>query len=138
MDIEEIIETIAEKGMLSDILEDTMEIIKNYDKECYEEYLTKLYEIAYGKKLNRQMAEKIVSEMRPNHERWNYNEIERLQEEKGITEISTTEFYIIMNMAYNDYHNIFGEDIDGYIKFTMDFINDEDGKEDKVYKYFTM
>ena len=44
MDIEEYIEKIIENGRiedmeeLSELLEDTMEIIKDYDSECYEKW----------------------------------------------------------------------------------------------------
>ena len=44
MDIEEYIEKIVDNGKiedmqeLSDMLEDTMEIIKDYDKECYKDF----------------------------------------------------------------------------------------------------
>jgi hypothetical protein len=42
-----------------------------------------------------------------------------------------------MNSAYNDYKNIFGEDLDIYIKYAKEFIEDEDGRDDKVFLYFT-
>ena len=50
---------------LSDMLEDTMEIIKDYDRECYKEFEMKLYKMAYGSRLNKTIAEEIVSKMRP-------------------------------------------------------------------------
>ena len=39
-------------------------------------------------------------------------------------------------MAYNDYHEMLEEDLDKYVMFSKLFIKDEDGKEDKVFKYF--
>ena len=142
MDIEEYIEIIANNGRiedmeeLSDMLEDTMEIIKEYDKDCYEKYELKLYEMAYGKKLNKEMAEQIVHKMRPSGERWTYNETKRLQDERGLMNIPTPDFYVTMNMAYNDYQNMFGEDIESYVRFSLDFIQDEDAKPEKIYVYF--
>ena len=44
---------------------------------------------------------------------------------------------MVINSAYNDYKDIFGEDIEGYARFTIDFIQDEDAKEGKIFKYFT-
>ena len=143
MDIEEYIEKIVDNGKiedmqtLSELLEDTMEIIKDYDKECYKEMEMKLYKMAYGNHLNKSMAEEIVHKMRPYNERWKYDEVKRIQEERGLNNISTPDFYSTMNMAYNDYHNIFDEDIESYIRFTIDFIKDEDAKEGKVFTYFT-
>ena len=36
-----------------------------------------------------------------------------------------------------DYQDIFEENIDMYVKYAKNFIMDEDGKEDKVFLYFT-
>ena len=143
MDIEEIIQRIVDNGRiedmktLSDILEETMELIKRYDPDCYKQYEMELYKMAFGDTLNKEMAEDIVSHMRPFSEKWAYNEVKRIQEERGLNNISTPDFYSTMNMAYNDYYNMFGEDIESYIRFTLDFIEDEDAKEGKVFKYFT-
>jgi len=143
MDIEEYIEKIVDNGRiedmeeLSDMLEDAMEVIERYDRECYKEMEIKLYKMAYGSHLNKAMAEEIVNKMRPYNERWKYDEVKRIQEERGLNNISTPDFYSTMNMAYNDYYNIFDEDIESYIRFTIDFIEDEDAKEGKVFLYFT-
>jgi hypothetical protein len=40
-------------------------------------------------------------------------------------------------MAYNDYFELFGDELDKYINYTKLFIKDEDSKEGKVFKYFT-
>ena len=143
MDIEEYIEKIVDNGKiedmeeLSDMLEDTMEIIKDYDKECYKEMEMKLYKMAYGSHLNKSMAQDIVHKMRPFGERWSYEETEIIQRQRGINDIDTPSFYTVLNSAYNDYKDIFSEDVEGYIRFTIDFIKDEDAKEGKVFKYFT-
>lgn len=143
MDIEEIIQKVVDNGRLedmkelSDMLEDTLEIIEKYDKECYDKYLMQLYKMAYGTTFTRQMAEQIVSKMRPFGQRWSLEEIQRLQDEFGIDNVRTTDFYIVANSAYNDFRDLFGDDIEKYIKFTMDFIQDEDAKTDKVFLYYT-
>lgn len=143
MDIEEIIQKIVDNGRiedmekLSDMLEDTMEIIEKYDKDCYNEYEMELYKMAYGTIFTREKAEEIVSKMKPYRMRWSFNETEKIQEDYGINDISNTSFFIVINSAYNDYRDIFGEDIENYVKFTVDFIKDEDAKEGKVFTYFT-
>ena len=142
MDIEEYIEKIVDNGkiedmeILSDLLEDTMEIIKDYDKECYKEFEMKLYKMAYGSRLNKTIAEEIVNKMRPYGERFSFEETRKLQEQRGINDIDPIEFFVVLNSAYNDYKDIFSEDIEGYIRFTIDFIKDEDAKPNKVFKYF--
>lgn len=142
MNIEEYIERIVDNGKiedmeeLSDMLEDTMEIIKDYDEKCYKEFEMKLYKMAYGNHLNKSMAQDIVNKMRPYGMRWNIEETENLQRQRGIEDIPKADFFVVINSAYNDYKDIFGEDLEGYIRFTIDFIKDEDAKEGKVFKYF--
>ena len=142
MDIEEYIERIVDSGKiedmeeLSDMLEDTMEIIKDYDKECYKDFEMKLYKMAYGSHLNKSMAQDIVNKMRPYGMRWNIEETESMQRQRGIEDIPKADFFVVINSAYNDYKDIFGEDLEGYIRFTIDFIKDEDAKEGKIFKYF--
>ena len=143
MDIEEYIEIIVQNGKLedmeelSDMLEDTMEIIKDYDKECYKESEMKLCKMANGNRLNRKMAEEIVNKMRPYGKRWSIEETRQMQEQRGLSNISDVDFFIVINSAYNDYQNLFGDNIEDYVRFTMDFIQDEDAKQDKVFNYFT-
>ena len=144
MDIEEYIERIVDNGKiedmetLSDLLEDTLEIIKDYDKDCYKEMEMKLYTLAYGNHLNKSMAETIVHKMRPYAEHWSFEETRNLQRQRGINDIDEVEFYIVINSAYNDYKDLFNEDIESYIRFTIDFIKDEDAKQDKVFLYYTI
>lgn len=142
MDIEEYLEKIVDNGKiedmqeLSDMLEDTMEIIKDYDKECYKEFEMKLYTLAYGNHLNKSMAEEIVNKMRPYGERFSFEETKNLQRQRGINDIDECEFYVVINSAYNDYKDLFGDDVESYIRFTIDFIKDEDAKPNKVFNYF--
>lgn len=103
MDIEEYIDRIVDNGKiedmqtLSDMLEDTMEIIKDYDKDCYKEMEMKLYKMAYGNHLNKSMAEEIVHKMRPYGERFNFKEVEQMQRQRGINDIDPIEFYVVLN-----------------------------------------
>lgn len=143
MDIKEMIQMIIDNGSIQDmhtlshILVEVMEIIKSYDEDCYKKYEMELYKMAYGKTLSKSMAEDIVSNMRPYGEHWNMQETKRLQEQRGINDISDVDFFIVMNSAYNDFNNIFGEDTEGYIRYTIDFIKDEDAEDGKVFIYFT-
>lgn len=143
MDIEEIIQKIVDNGRiedmekLSDMLEDTMEIIEKYDKECYDKYLMELYKMAYGTIFTKEMAEEIVSKMKPYGKRWSIQETEKIQNQYGIDDIRSADFFVVLNSAYNDYRDLFEDDMQKYIKFTMDFIEDEDAKPGKVFLYYT-
>ena len=143
MDIEEYIERIIDNGKiedmetLSELLEDTMEIIKDYDKECYKDFEMKLYKMAYGNHLNKSMAEEIVHKMRPFGMKWDIEQTKDIQRQRGINDIPEVDFFIVINSAYNDYKDLFNEDLESYIRFTIDFIKDEDAKQDKVFLYYT-
>ena len=143
MDIEDYIEKIVDNGKiedmeeLSDILEDTMEIIKDYDEKCYKDFEMKLYKMAYGNHLNKSMAEEIVNQMRPFGMKWDIEQTKDMQRQRGINDIPEVDFFIVINSAYNDYKDLFGEDLESYIRFTIDFIKDEDAKKDKVFIYYT-
>ena len=143
MEIEDYIEKIVDNGRiedmkeLSDMLEDTMEIINKYDEQCYKEMEMKLYKMAYGNVLSRKMAENIVHKMRPSGMRWTLDETRDLQRQYGVDNINEIDFFIVMNSAYNDYRDLFQDNVEDYMKFTIDFIEDEDAKKDKVFLYFT-
>lgn len=143
MEIEDYIEKIVNNGRiedmkeLSDMLEDTMEIINKYDEQCYKEMEMKLYKMAYGNVLSKKMAENIVHKMRPSGMRWTLDETRDLQRQYGVDNINDVDFFIVMNSAYNDYRDLFQDNIEDYMKFTIDFIEDEDAKQDKVFLYYT-
>jgi len=144
MEIEDYIEKIVDNGRvedmeeLSDMLEDTMEIVQKYDDKCYKEMEMKLYKMAYGNVLSKKMAENIVHKMRPSGMRWTLDETRDLQRQYGVDNINDVDFFIVMNSAYNDYRDLFQDNIEDYMKFTIDFIEDEDAKQDKTFLYFTI
>jgi hypothetical protein len=142
MDIEKIIQVIVDNGRLedmrelSDMLEDTMEDIQKCHPEKFEEYQMQLYEMAYGCVLNEEMAKEIVRKMHPYGEKWTLEETSNIQRQRGLG-FRDVDFYVVMNSAYNDYNDLFRDDIEMYVRFANDFINDEDAKPDKVYLYYT-
>lgn len=103
MDIEEYIEKIIDNGKiedmqtLSELLEDTMEIIKDYDKECYKDFEMKLYKMAYGSHLNKSMAEEIVHKMRPFGEKFSLEQSREIQDRYNVNNIDLIEFYVVLN-----------------------------------------
>ena len=128
---------IEEMEELSDILDEAICVIKKYDEALFEDYKMQLYRMAYGNRFNQEMAEKIVSKMRPYKEHWTLEETRDIQYQYGLNGIDELDFYVVINSAFNDYRNIFEDNMDMYVKFTEDFINDEDAKEGKTFIYFT-
>ena len=122
---------------LGDMFVDVMYKLKEYDEKCFEKYKMKLYVMAYGEVLTEDMAKEIVHDMKPYGEHWNIETTTGVKTQYGITDISDVDFYTVMNMAWNDYYEVFGEDLETYVKFSKAFIKDIDAKEGKVFRYFT-
>ena len=147
MDIEEYIERIVDNGKiedmetLSDMLEDTMEIIKDYDEKCYKDFEMKLYEMAYGKKLTDNMKREWVKKMRP-MSKWTEEEVKNIVSQYGF-EVPYMSAFVILNMLYSDMKSAFGdgndeESLKRYLRGTSDWYFDEDAKvdgEEKLFNY---
>ena len=128
MDIEEIIQKIVDNGKvedmreLSDMLEDAIEIIEKAHPEKYKDFIMELYEMAYGCILNEKMAKEIVSNMKPYGEKWTIEQTDRMQRDYNL-DFREPDFYVVINSAYNDFNDIFKDDVDQYIKFAIDSLN---------------
>lgn len=142
MKIEKYIRKIVDDGdrremeELSDILVEVVDIVKKYDEDCYNEYKMKLYKMAYGNQLTEDMAEELVKRMKPSGMRWNLEETEQMQRDYGVNDIRPADFFIVMNQAFNDFRNVFGDNLETYIRYTEAFIKDEDARPGKVMNYF--
>lgn len=144
MKTKEYIEKIIENGKpedmykLNEMLDDLICDLKQDNPDLYKEYKNELYEMAYGYVLNQEMAEEIVKNMKPYGMKWTIEQTSEVKRDYGIDDsIRKIDFFVVMNSAYNDFHNLFDEDISKYVEYTKSFIKDEDAVEDKVYKYFT-
>lgn len=144
--VKEYIGTIVQNGKkedmdrLSDIMQHTLHKLEEYDPDDYKDYKIELYEMAYGKTLTKEMAEKWVNSMVPSG-KWNYETTSLVRKQNGITNIDDISFYVVMNMLYSDMSNVLGdgdspESITKYIEATKDWLNDEDVGANKLYKYW--
>lgn len=122
---------------LGDMLAELIYMTKESHPDIYEKYKMKLYVMAYGKVLTKDMAEDIVHKMKPAGEHWNIETTNSVKAQYGLNNISDVDFYIVMNMAWNDYKDIFGEELEMYVNYSKAFIEDEDAKKGKVFIYFT-
>lgn len=83
------------------------------------------------------MADEIISNMRPYGEKFSLEQSREVQDRYGMNNIRDVDFWITLNSAYNDYRDLFGDNMEMYAMFAKDFIEDEDAKQGKVFKYFT-
>lgn len=128
---------ISQMEELSEMLKESVELIQSYDEDFYNDITMRIYEMAYGKVLSKELAENIVHKMKPYGERWTIEETSQFQNQNGLDNVRTVDFYIVLNSAYNDFRNVFGDDMTNYINYVLDFIQDEDAKDGKVFLYYT-
>lgn len=139
----ELIDKIREKHISHEILDELMEYgfssLAKSDKNSYNSIMQKMENLAY--KLTREEAEDIVCEMEPRGEKWTYSQIANFVKGKNIEQDDYVDWYLAMNMAYNDYYptaSNYGLQNDDmfYFHIAHDFIKDEDACPHKVVKYF--
>lgn len=139
--IRKYIEKIGEKRnvedmeTLGDMLADLIEDMKEEHYDLYKDYKLDLYEMAYGKKISEDMADKWVKEMKPVGIHWTMEETTNAMNDLGYS-FNEIDFYVVANMMYNDYYNLVKEDETLALKLASDWLNDEDAKEDKLYCYW--
>ena len=114
------------------------DMVKHLSEEDKEKYEVKLYELSEGKILNEEKAETLINAMKPNGKKWTLEETNGVKAQFGYEDIRPVDFWIVMNSAWNDYYDLFKDNLEYYAKFAHDFIKDEDAVDDKVYYYFTM
>lgn len=121
---------------LAEVSEMLIDKIKEVDTKLYECAEDILYEAYYGKKLTKELAEKLIHKMKPHGMKWTLEQTNEVMKNYGLG-LNEIDFWYVMNMAYNDYSEMFGDNVDEYVKFSKLFIEDVDGGEDKVYLYAT-
>ena len=121
---------------MQDVFEDLLYALKEHHEKMYHKYKMCLYKIAYGETLNEEMAKDIVEDMQPYGEHWNMQQTSDVLKSHNLN-VNDIDFYVVMNMAYNDYHELFDENLESYVNYSKLFIQDDDSKDNKVFLYFT-
>ena len=119
---------------LTDIMIDILNRIKECDYKDYKKNKTKIIGMAYDYKIDKELAKEIVEDMKPLGEYWN---METVYNAIGNDNHRLEDMYVVMNSLVNDYSNVISPDeVEIYIKMAHAWIDDVDGKENKVWKYF--
>lgn len=137
--IQKIIDSSNNQKMeeMADVFRNLITDLKDIDYNKYCEVEDRLYEISEGKVLNEERAKCIIDNMKPYGRKWTLEETEQVRSSYGYGNIRPIDFWVVMNSAYNDYKDIFVDEVEKYAMFSYAFINDEDAGKDKVYNYFT-
>lgn len=123
------------KKSLMDVIDMLMCEVKEDEPELYKHIECTLYEDAYGKKINEQMAHSWVKSMKPVGMHWTMEETTQAMRSLGYS-INSIEFYVVANMMYNDYYNLVKEDETMALKLAKSWLADEDSKDCKLYEYW--
>lgn len=108
----------------------------------------KLYTEKYGEKINRELAEEIVSEFpvtdgtdRTSGEKWSYEDAKTMAERVGVNweEVSKCEWYIILNFMYSEHFKTgkkHGLPDTFYGELAYDWFYAVDAEPDKTFHFF--
>lgn len=134
--IEKIVANGKQEDMdcLSDILVDSLYKIKEFDYVDFKKYENKIKGMAYNYQIDDELAQEIVRDMKPLGEYWN---METIQSVIGNDNHRLCDMYVVMNSLANDYQNIINlDDTETYVKMARAWLDDIDGKTNKVWWYF--
>lgn len=139
MNFPELVTMAHDKGGHDDLMKALEWWYENSDTSLQKHICTKLEKLAY--KITPEEAERIVKSMKPRGQYWSLKQVREYLHSKGV-EDDCVNYYLAMNMAYNDYYGtaqLFGlqNDVEFYYSIAREFINDADAKPFKVEKYFT-
>lgn len=132
--IRKIVDNNGDMEELSEILCECINLLEEHNRK---EMCERLYILAYGEQLNEEEALDLVEDMEPFGEHWNMAQTTQVGNQYGWSDYSKVSWYYTMNMIYNDYHSVLGDDTSIYIKMARAFLLDKDApKADvKVYRY---
>lgn len=122
--------------MFSDLISD----VRDKNPELASKYLDELEDYIYS--ISIEEAQSIVKEMKPIGEKYSYEIVESTLANRELEESDIIDYYLVMNMFYNDYKTV----LDKYnmnskeiiTEFTTAFIEDEDAPKYKTEKYFLL
>lgn len=129
------IDFMAHEDKIRDIFDMLICDTKDKNYELYEHIDGELYEMAYGKKISKEMAEKWVKNMLPIGEYWDIEATTDAMNSLGYND-DAVDFYVVANMMKNDYNDLTDEDETLALKLAHDWLNDKDARDCKLYQYW--
>lgn len=119
---------------LSDILIDALYEMKESDHTKYKKYKNKIKGMAYGYKVDKELAHEIVEDMKPLGEYWDMDTVASVI---GNDTHRLEDMYVVMNSLVNDYQNVVNpDDAETYVKMAHAWLDDIDAHDNKVWWYF--
>lgn len=118
---------------LGDILIDSLYDLKETNYGKFKKYETKIKGMAYNYQIDKELAHEIVEDMKPLGEYWSMETVASVIGGNHRVE----DMYVVMNSLVNDYQNVVSrDDAETYVNMADAWIDDVDGKENKIWWYF--
>lgn len=120
---------------LTDIVCDALDELRMHCPRLYWDTMYKMHCAVYGPHFDECLAKKAVAKMKnvdgTHGEYWTYEQTSQLAEQQGIKH--KADWYYVMNMLHSDYSEIYGSDINMYIRVAKAYMRDPDAPEGKVF-----
>ena len=119
---------------LTNIFVDLLNDEKEYNYNDYKKYKNIIIGMAYNYQIDAELAKEIVEDMKPLGEYWDMQTVRNVI---GNDMHRLEDMYVVLNSLANDYSKIISlEDVETYINMAHAWIDDVDGKKNKIWKYF--
>lgn len=133
--------SVIEKEDLEDIVCDMLRDLKTHEMQLYTKFKNILDDIVYG--IDEEEAVDIVHSFKPSGEAFSIDKVREILHRNGKTsEEDCINYYLTMNMMYNDYKPYMESRRLDIQEFCMEmsrlFIEDIDAPKHKVSRYFKM
>ena len=120
---------------MEEIVCEALEEVRGRCPRLFWDTAYKLHCVAYAPHFDEHLAKKAVARMKNVDgtcgEHWTFEETNQLADQQGITQ--KADWYYVMNMLYSDYSEIYGSDINMYIRVAKAYMRDPDAPEGKVF-----
>lgn len=120
---------------MEEIVCEALEEIRGRCPRLFWDTAYKLHCVAYGPHFDEHLAKKAVAGMKNVDgtcgEHWTYEQTSQFADQQGIR--CKADWYYVMNMLYSDYSEIYGSDINMYIRVAKAYMSDPDAPEGKVF-----
>ena len=107
MSIAELMHQTSDPSVMAKWVDIIEKYAQMHSKEDYEKFYDCIYETIYGEVLSEEKAQALVKAMKPYGEVWTLTEVDNVL---GGNCKRATKYYVA-NMMYNDYHDMFGDEM---------------------------
>ena len=140
---EKIISELSE-AKLRVFAKESLDYIKLYNHEMYEEIEYKLYVEMYGHHFTKWLLDEALccleNEDGTKGGHWTLEQTNSVARNKGVqyTNFNEYDFCYTMNMIYSDYYGAVRDDVENYYNLSIKFLKDKDFGEGKAFCYYMM